>query len=300
MKRVAIIGAAGAVGTYMAEMLSETEDVALFGISRRTEFPQRKLYDTFCGADLTIASPMALGYHLKDFNPEIIFNFASIANVSESFKSIPEFINNNINATVNLLEAIRLSGICPKFIQASSSEVYGTPNYWPIDESHPQQPANPYAISKTTQDNLVQYYHKVHDLDAVIARCFSYINPRRADLAATAFAAQLKTGHIRHGNLESVRTFCDVRDIVEAYWLCTECDAGSIYNIGATEPVTIGEILKRLISLSGELVVCEQTSSRPADVTYQIPNVDRFRRDTSWEPQISLDDSLRWLLSEVH
>ena len=134
---------------------------------------------------------------------------------------------------------------------------------------------------------------------------FTYLNPRRTDLFASSFARQvawIEQGlqkELTHGNLDSVRTVIDMRDAMRAYWLTIlHCRPGEAYNIGGTTSMKVGNFLERLIALSKTPIPtrCDPALLRPADVTLQIPCVDKFASETGWKPEYSFDDSLTHLL----
>ena len=133
---------------------------------------------------------------------------------------------------------------------------------------------------------------------------FTYLNPRRSDLFAASFARQVARveiglqDEILHGNLDSVRTLVDVRDAMRAYWEATiHCDPGEAYNIGGTTTITVGEVLDKLISLSGQEIPTRLDPNllRPADVTLQVPNIAKFQMKTGWYPKFSFEESLDYM-----
>jgi GDPmannose 4,6-dehydratase/GDP-4-dehydro-6-deoxy-D-mannose reductase len=133
---------------------------------------------------------------------------------------------------------------------------------------------------------------------------FAYLNPRRADLFATAFArqvARIEAGlqeELVHGNLDSVRTIVDVRDAMRAYWVALEhCTPGEAYNIGGSTVMKVGDFLDKLKGLARAPIPSRVDPKllRPADVTLQIPNVDKFVKATGWTPQYSFDESVAHL-----
>jgi GDPmannose 4,6-dehydratase/GDP-4-dehydro-6-deoxy-D-mannose reductase len=139
----------------------------------------------------------------------------------------------------------------------------------------------------------------------VITRAFGYINPRRPDIYSSAFAKQIvdiergKQDVLYHGNLDSVRTLLDVRDIVEAYWIAAiRCELGEAYNIGSTVPVRVGDFLEELKRQAKCKIVSKEDPNllRPVDVTLQIPSVDKFYEKTNWKPKYTLEDSVKLLL----
>ena len=188
-----------------------------------------------------------------------------------------------------------------------TSEVYGQvkPEEVPIKESQNIDPINVYAISKLTQEKLVKSYFHTYDIPCVITRAFGYINPRRPDIFSSAFAKQIvdiergKEKVLWHGNLDSIRTLLDVRDVVESYWVAAnKCELGEAYNIGNTEPIRVGDFLEELKKQAKCKIISstDPTLMRPVDVTLQIPSVEKFYQRTKWTPKYTLEDSVKLLL----
>jgi len=244
---------------------------------------------------------------MQKVRPDAIFHLAAHANVRASFITPQAVLSNNILGTGNLFEAVRIARLDPLIQLCSTSEVYGQvrPDEVPIREDAPMRPASPYAVSKVAQDMLGYTYFVAYKMRIIRTRMFAYLNPRRIDLFATSFArqvARVEAGlqtEITHGNLDSVRTIVDVRDAMRAYWeALLHCKAGEAYNIGGTATMTVGEVLKRLIAMAKRPIPTRQDPAllRPADVTLQIPNVERFVAATGWKPKYSFDESLAHLL----
>ena len=246
---------------------------------------------------------------LEKAQPDVIFHFASHANVLLSFSNPISVINNNVNSTLNLLEAIRTLKINPKVVAASTSEVYGlvTEKDSPINENLIMRPVSPYAVSKAFQDHLEFAYFKSFGIPIVRTRMFTYINPRRGDLFATSWARQIvkiekgEQTTLKHGNLDSVRTLLDVRDAMEAYWLAYKYGIpGEIYNIGGNVSVKVGDVLAHLLDLARVQISYELDPEliRPSDVTLQIPDSSKFKSISNWEPKYSPYDSMKFLIEE--
>lgn len=298
-----VTGINGSGGSYLAEYLSqygEVEGIARWHTSRTPSDYRYTVHE----CDLTDLGSVVRA--LEKSNPDIIFHIASHANVRASFDTPVAVMNNNIVGTANLFEAVRILSLDPRIMLCSTSEVYGQIEATgPIDEHCPINPVSPYAVSKLTQDSLGYAYFKSFGQKIIRTRMFTYLNPRRADLFATSFAMQVarieagKQEVLRHGNLESVRTILDVRDAVRAYWLAaTMGEPGETYNIGGTATMTVGEFLDRLKGLAKCEIPSEPDPKlmRPVDVTLQIPNCKKFKRATGWEPEISIEDSIGFLL----
>jgi GDP-4-dehydro-6-deoxy-D-mannose reductase len=244
---------------------------------------------------------------LEQAQPDYLFHLASNANVKLSFTTPISVFNNNVNGTLNLLEALRITNQKPLLQFCGTSEVYGQvrPDEVPIKETQNIDPINVYAISKLTQEKLVKSYFKSYNIPCVLTRSFGYINPRRPDIFSSAFAKQIvdiergKQDILYHGNLESVRTLLDVRDIVEAYWIsANKCELGEAYNIGSTHPIKVGDFLEELKRQANCKIISKvsQDLLRPVDVTLQIPDVSKFEQASGFKPKYSLEDSVKLLL----
>ena len=247
---------------------------------------------------------------LETVQPDRIFHLAAQSYVTTSFTAPVDTLRTNVIGTSNLLEAVRLSGVEARIHICSSSEVYGQviEADLPIRETMPFRPASPYAVSKVGEDMIAYQYGLSFGLHVLRTRMFTHTGPRRgAVFAESAFARQiarievgLQSEPVRVGNLDSVRTYADVRDAVRAYWLLLEkCPPGEVYNIGGTRTLTIGDILEILKSMALVPVehVVDPDLLRPSDVTLQVPDISRFQKATGWAPEIELEQTLGDLLN---
>jgi GDPmannose 4,6-dehydratase/GDP-4-dehydro-6-deoxy-D-mannose reductase len=309
MKKALITGINGSGATYLAEHLQTISNIQIQGISRW--HTDRKIKSgVFSKIQMFECDLTDLGSIIRTLEvaqPDYIFHLASNANVKLSFTTPISVFNNNVNGTLNLLEALRILNQKPMIQFCGTSEVYGQvrPDEIPIKESQSIDPVNVYAISKLTQEKLVKSYFRSYDIPCVITRAFGYINPRRPDIFSSAFAKQIvdiengKQDILYHGNLDSIRTLLDVRDIVEAYWIAAQkCEIGEAYNIGSTVPVRVGDFLEELKRQAKCKIVSVEDPKllRPVDVTLQIPSVDKFYQKTNWTPKYNLEDSVKLLL----
>tara|TARA_B100001540_G_scaffold314902_1_gene340833 strand:+ start:161 stop:1123 length:963 start_codon:yes stop_codon:yes gene_type:complete len=310
-KKCLITGITGSGGSYLAEhILSKDKNIKIFGIYRshgyKHLFNKNKRVHLFKG---DLRNQIRTQKIIKKIQPDLIFHLASSANVRKSFDTPYTFINNNIDITINLLESIRRLKVKPLTIICSTSEVYGlvSKKEIPIKEKQIMRPASPYAVSKSTQDLLSQVYHKNYGQNIIITRMFSYTNARRKDLFATSFANQISLIEkgiikiLRHGNLESVRTFVDISDAMEAYWLTAKKGKiGEIYNIGGKKTIKVKDFLHELIKNSNVKIRTQLDKKllRPTDVTLQIPDCKKFQKDTGWKLKISFKNSVKKLLMD--
>ncbi len=310
--KVLITGITGMVGSHLAEyILAEHPGVEVHGLVRWRS-PLDNLEHVHGRVQLHLAelrdlhSLVAL---LEKVRPDRIFHLAAQSYVPASFGAPADTLHTNVIGTVNLLDALRLTGQRPRVHTCSSSEVYGqvTAEEVPIRETNAFRPASPYAVSKVGEDMLALQYFLSYGIHTVRTRMFTHTGPRRgAVFAESAFALQiaeieagLRPNPVKVGNLDSVRTLADVRDTVRAYWMLLEhCPAGEVYNIGGTRTMTVGDVLDLLAGMATCPIRHEVDPAllRPSDVTLQIPDTTKFRQATGWEPRISVEQTLRDLL----
>jgi len=312
IKSALITGIGGSGGSYLAEyIVAHHPEVKVHGFARwhssTTQDNLQALRGKITVHEVDLNDFGSVISALQEVKPDAIFHLAAHANVRASFITPQTVLSNNILGTGNLFEAIRIAKLDPLIQLCSTSEVYGQvqPHEVPIREEQPMRPASPYAVSKVAQDLLGYTYFVAYKMRIIRTRMFAYLNPRRTDLFATSFArqvARIEVGlqkELTHGNLESVRTIVDVRDAMRAYWeALLHCKPGEAYNIGGTATMTVGEVLKKLVAMAKKPIPTRQDPAllRPADVTLQIPNVERFAAATGWKPKYSFDESLSHLL----
>ncbi|OGC42638.1 GDP-mannose 4,6-dehydratase [candidate division WOR-3 bacterium RBG_13_43_14] len=219
-------------------------------------------------------------------------------------------MDTNIIGQLNVLEAIRKFKPDARIQIAGSSEEYGmvNPDEVPIKETNPLRPLSPYAVSKVAQDMMGYQYFKSYDLKIIRTRAFNHTGPRRGIVFATSnFARQiaeiekgLRKPVIEVGNLDAVRDFSDVRDVVRAYALSLEKgEPGEVYNIASGEGCKIGKMLDILLSFSKVKVEIRQDPKRlrPSDVLLLIGSNEKFFKATGWQLKIKFEKTLEDLLN---
>lgn len=257
---------------------------------------------------------------INKVKPDYIFHLAAQSYPLTSFTAPLDTLNTNILGTCRLLEAIRTametdSNYKPVIHVCASSEVFGKipadkkPESG-IHEECPFHPASPYAISKVGTDLLGRYYAEAYGMTVMTTRMFTHTGPRRGDVFhESTFAKQIAmieagliAPQVMVGNLQSLRTYADVRDAVRAYYMLVTVKpiAGAYYNIGGSYTCEVGDTLKTLISYSPMKeqieVVTDPERLRPIDADLQVPDCRKFKEHTGWEPQISFETTMRDLL----
>jgi len=243
--------------------------------------------------------------------PDVIFHLAAQAYVPKAVANPAETLVNNAVSQVNLLESCRTAGLDPIIVVVSSAEVYGAVGETeiPIVESQPFQPRNPYAVSKVTQDMFGLQYHLSYGMKIVRVRPFNHIGPGQNDrFVVSSLARQiaeiergLADPVLLVGNLDSVRDFLDVRDVVRAYQSVAESKfAGEVFNVASGIGVRISTILDNLLALSSAQVDVREDPARlrPSDIPMLIGDATKLRQSTCWEQTISLEQSLSDTLND--
>jgi GDPmannose 4,6-dehydratase len=319
-KRVLITGITGMVGSHLTDFLLENTDWDIFGMCRwrspmdnvehLIDRANRKERLFFEYGDLN--DSISLQHVLMKSKPDYVFHLAAQSYPKTSFDAPIDTLNTNILGTCRLLEIIRSVGINPVIHVCSSSEVFGrvSSDKLPINEECSFHPASPYAISKCGTDLVGRYFAEAYNMTVVTTRMFTHTGPRRGDVfAESTFAKQIAMIEkemippvVKVGNLDSLRTYADVRDAVRAYYMLVTVNPvpGSYYNIGGTFSCTIGEMLQTLISMSTmkEKITIEVDPERlrPIDADLQIPDTKKFKDHTDWEPVIPFEDTMQDLL----
>ena len=314
---ILITGGTGFVGSHMIDYILK------YAIK-----PNQKLYCTkrwmedtknvdhinddrfeFIDCDLLDANSIRRAVEIS--KPEKVFHFAAQSFPEVSFKIPIITLQTNTIGTTHLLEAIKESEYDPVIVSVSTSEVYGMPEEEevPIKETNPIRAANPYSISKVGHDLMSQYYYKAYGMKIIITRMFSHEGARRGkQFALSSFAYQVVQnekgkgdGFIRHGNLESTRTYAHIDDAISAYWVCSNSNKfGEVYNIGGSETCTVGDALDKLIDMSTKKDLkkkLDEDRVRPTDITLQIPDTTKFRHEFAWTPMKNLTNVCEDLLN---
>jgi GDPmannose 4,6-dehydratase len=318
-QRALITGITGMVGSHLADHLLETTDWDIYGMCRwrspldnvehLLDRVNKKDRVFFLNGDLNDFG--SLMHAVKAAAPDYIFHLAAQSYPKTSFDSPADTYMTNIIGTGNLLEAVRILGLKPVIHVCASSEVFGRvpKELVPIHEEIPFHPASPYAISKVGTDLIGRFYAQAYGMTVMTTRMFTHTGPRRGDVfAESTFAKQIamiEAGMIpavvKVGNLDSMRTWADVRDAVRAYYMLVTINptCGEYYNIGGSYSCTINDMLRHLLSLSKTKNITIEVDSerlRPIDADLQIPDTSKFTKHTGWKPQIPFEKTMNDLL----
>jgi len=328
INKVFITGITGMVGSHLTDFLLENTDWKIYGLARWTdsldnlehlteEINKKDRIELIYGDLNDLASLITA---IDKSKPDYVFHLAAQSYPQTSFDAPIETLQTNILGTANLLEALRKSPYKNAITHVcASSEVFGRvpKEKLPIDEECNFHPASPYAISKVGTDLVGRYYAEAYGMTIMTTRMFTHTGPRRGDVfSESTFAKQiamieagLQEPKIYVGNLDSLRTYADVRDAVRAYHMLVTKNpiAGEYYNIGGTFTCKIEDMLNYLIEQStvdNIEVIIDPERLRPIDADLQIPNCSKFKNHTGWEPTIpfgqTMDDLLQYWRDRVN
>ncbi len=236
-----------------------------------------------------------------------VFHLAAVTFVPDADRDPAKAFDINVLGTVYLATAMRRH--CPKarLVYVGSSEVYGPPQSLPVDETHPLNPSNPYAISKAASDQYCGYLHHAGALDTVRMRPFNHSGPGQSDaFVLSSFArqvARIEVGRaeavLRVGDLSTSRDFSHVRDVVRAYELAAEKGMpGEAYNICSGKPVVVRDALDWLLQRARVAIRVEPDPARmrPVDIPCSYGSHEKLAAHTGWQPELGFEDVLQSLL----
>jgi GDP-4-dehydro-6-deoxy-D-mannose reductase len=295
--RALITGITGFVGRYLQTYLLE-QGIEVYGTSRKPQ-GDKSIYQ------INLYNEKDIFNMLHEVRPTHIFHLAGESNVKNSWLHVNEYFEANTITTIHLFEAVKKLREKVRIITIGSSEEYGAVNTVEnITEETPINPVNPYGVSKAAISMLSKQYFQAFGLDVIHLRPFNHIGPgQRLGFVTSDFAYQIAKINksienepvIKVGNLDAIRDFTDVRDIVKAYYLIAlKGKSGEIYNICSGKGIKIMDILNILLSYSKIEIkkVIDHQKMRPIDVPSFIGANVKVFQDTGWNPKISINRSL--------
>ncbi len=243
---------------------------------------------------------------------DVVFHLAALIGIPYSYISPLAYIKTNTEGTYNVLESGRKLNL-KRIIITSTSEIYGTAQYVPIDEKHPYNPQSPYAASKAAADHLALSYYRSFGTPVTIIRPFNTYGPRQSARAVIpTIISQILAGkkQIKLGNLSPTRDLNYVKDIANGFITVGlhEDTIGDVYNLGTGQEISIGDLAEKIIELTGkEVEIIEDTQRiRPekSEVERLLSNAEKAKKTTSWEPKYMLEEGLKetidWIQDNLH
>ncbi len=311
--RALVTGVSGFVGGHLSEHLFASGDQVV-GISKSGRWPadlaeigRSARIERF---DLLEDDPADLAALIRRKQPEAIYHLAAQSNPQASMADPRGTWALNLGGALNLLEAVKAAGLeqSPRIVLVGSGVCYGSPapEHVPVSESCPLRPNNPYAASKAAADLLGIQNHLTDKLDVVVVRPFNHAGPRQSPRYVLATLAQqvveVEQGRkecVEVGNLEVVRDYTDVRDVVRGYRMLAERGrAGEVYNLGSGLGLKLTDAVRRLTELAARPIEVrvDPARVRPVDLPLLVADPSKIKAETGWAPIYSIDQTLKDML----
>jgi NAD dependent epimerase/dehydratase len=303
-KRAFLTGAGGFIASHLAEELIKSgwEVTALVHYNSRNDWGWLEPLHHEPPANLKVilgdvTDPFLMREAVE--GAEIVFHLAALISIPYSYQAPASYVQTNVTGTLNLVEAARRSGV-RRFVHTSTSEVYGSARYTPLDEEHPLQGQSPYSASKIAADKLVESYVCSFGLPAVTVRPFNTYGPRQSARAVipSIIAQALQGDTVRLGSLDTVRDLTFVADTVAGFILAAEAEGvdGQNINLGTGSGVSIRELAQTIFGLMGidGNIVTDPQRVRPAasEVQQLISDNRKAKKLLGWQPEVALKDGL--------
>ena len=304
MKKVLITGADGFIGSHLTEMLV-SQGYKVKALSQYNSFNSWGWLESInCKKDVEIITGDIRDPHYckiitKDV--DIIFHLAALIGIPFSYVAPDSYVETNIKGTLNICQAAKENGIS-RLIHTSTSEVYGTAQYVPIDEKHPLQPQSPYSASKIAADSMAMSFYNSFNLPVTIARPFNTYGPRQSARAIIpTIITQIASGkkEIKLGDVSPTRDFNYVEDCCRAFIMLAENDKtiGETFNIGSNKEISISDTFKLIKELMSSDVtfVNDQQRNRPkkSEVYRLWCDNNKINKLVGYKPQIIIQDGLK-------
>jgi len=303
--RALITGISGFVGQHLSNLLLEN-NYEVFGTYYKNE--------PACCAEVNkyncdIRNPDVLKRILYDVKPDEIYHLAGPAHIPSCSNDMKQVFEVIVGGATNLYEAVRVLGITPKILYVGSGDEYGESAFtgYPVSENHVLKPVNPYSVSKASADLISYHYHKAYEMRIIRVRPFNHTGPgQKPNFVCSDFAKQIaeieigENKQIIVGNIFVERDFCDVRDVVMAYWQMIKTGKdGEVYNVCSGVSRSIESILRELINLSlldsVDTVVASERL-RKLDFSTIKGDPSKIISEIGWKPAFSFTQTLKDLL----
>ncbi len=299
MTKYLITGVNGFVGQYFCRYLKEKEPTSqIFGIDLLLSADG--FSDHFLQLDLKDKTKVFS--IIKEYRPDYIVHLAALSSVAESWKAPATSVLNNTSAFLNLVDAVRQADLSTRILSVGSSEEYGIYDI-PIKEYFHLHPKNPYAVARVEQEYLAKLYVDYFDVDIVMTRSFNHIGPKQAKhfvipSIINGFIDILKgrsDNVLSVGNIDVVRDFLDVRDVVRAYYQILKFgQKREVYNVCSGVGTRLSEIIE-LISVKMNIfpkLYVDPSKLRVNDILFVVGDNSKLKQELDWKAKISLDTTI--------
>lgn len=303
-EKVLVTGADGFIGSHLVELLRD-QGYSVKALSQYNSFNSWGWLDDISSLEnIEVVSGDIRDPHFCRKlcqNIDVVFHLASLIAIPYSYVAPDSYVDTNIKGTLNICQAALECGV-GQVIHTSTSEVYGTAQYVPIDEDHPLQPQSPYSATKIAADAMAMSFYNTFELPVIIARPFNTYGPRQSLRAVIpTIIAQIAAGEkkIKLGDVSPTRDFNYVEDTCRGFLALARCNeaAGQTVNIGSNFEISVGDTLNIIKRLMDSDVVFETDEQRLRPESSEVFRLwcdnSKIKKLTGFEPQISIEEGLR-------
>ena len=292
---ITITGGSGFIGSNLVRLLHKKHDITIFDVNK-IQFNDI----TFVQGDIT--DRKAADIAIK--NADIVIHLAATLGVINTEENPIKTLDTNIFGTKNVLDACKNNHV-KKIIFSSSSEIYGEPETIPINETDKVMPITNYGISKLAAEEYIKAYSKNFGITYTILRLFNiYGEKQRNEWVMSEFVSQATKNQeiVIHGDGSQIRAFCHVNDAVKGFEMALEKGNNDTFNIGNdTEPVSIKELAKRIITLSNskstmKLLPFEKSNRDRNEIINRAPNIEKVKKELGYKPEVSLNEGIKKII----
>lgn len=299
-----ITGANGFVGRYFIEyLLKNDSDAEIFGVDitetchSEINYRQVDLNDRFSTYKM-----------LEEAKPDYIVHLAAMSSVAQSWQDPAKCFLNNTGVFLNIADGVRELGIKCRILSVGSSEEYGIYNE-PMSENFVLHPKSPYSVARLSQEYLSKLYVDYFKMDIVMTRSFNHIGPRQnPKFVIPSFVQQLikiskgEQSELKVGNIDVVRDFLDVRDVVDAYYkILKNSKNREVYNVCSGKGIKLRDIIETvsdLLNIKPDIVI-DKARIRPNEIISVIGDNTKLKTELGWKPKYTLEDTLKDMIREM-
>lgn len=304
---VLVTGAGGFIGSHLAEVLVEKGAKTRAMVRYNSSGSWGWLDSSPRRGDIQVLATDVSdsdGVRRAVKGVDVVFHLAALIGIPYSYESPAAYVRTNVSGTLNVLQAALDAGV-KRVVHTSTSEVYGSARYAPIDEAHPVIGQSPYSATKIAADKLAESFHLAFGLPVATIRPFNTFGPRQSGRAVipTIITQALAKNEVRIGDLAPLRDLNYVADTVDGFVRMGECPeaVGEVINIGSGREVSIGDLAQLILQLIGKDIplVCEEQRVRPGHSEVLRLQCDnrKAQRILAWTPRHTLEEGLRQTLS---
>lgn len=311
-KKILITGASGFIGSHLIEELINKKATirAMVHYNSRNDWGNIEKLPEEIKQNIEIISgdirdPFFIRKAVE--GQDVVFHLAALISIPYSYNAPKDFVDTNILGTLNIMQASYDEGV-DKIVHTSTSEVYGTALYTPIDESHPLQGQSPYSASKIGADKIAESYYHSFDLPVSTIRPFNTFGPRQSARAVIpSIISQILKGkkEIMIGALNTIRDFTYVKDTIQGFLKIAESkhSVGQVINIGSGTGISIDELSKLIMKFTNDVkIVTDSSRMRPegSEVMLLLCNNKKAKDMLGWKPFFSFEDGLKETISYIN